>query len=64
MGKITDHRHRLLSACSEWPYGCRAAEKGDELAPLHPTTLIWVARSMISVLAYNRQTIAAAEVPQ
>jgi hypothetical protein len=31
-----DHRHRrLLRAHRKRPSGCRAAEKGDELAPLH-----------------------------
>src|ERR1700676_375276 len=35
----SDHRHRLLlRARCERPRGCRAAEKGDDLAPLHSIT--------------------------
>jgi hypothetical protein len=34
--KEPDHRHRrLLRACSDWPYGCCAAEKCDEIAASH-----------------------------
>jgi len=34
--KITDHRHcPLLRARGEWPRGGGAADKRDELAPLH-----------------------------
>src|SRR6516225_2157917 len=43
----SDHRHRrLLCACRERPRGCCAAEKRDELAPVHSITSSAVASSL------------------